>query len=341
MLDMKCLGIGIICMALAMCGCSQHEQEMKQEGQDLTFQLQSRVGNEISEDLSNRLVRLYVAERLSEHQNGEDLHCRFFETLTGSEYHLTGLEGQWLKFAFVAVPRLEGIDSESIYSEESPEEQTCDFNKLLLDYSSVMDYQKEAVNSDADLYLYRKIIDRWVDADSSPQTEDVTLERITGELVLNMGIPEDQFDLKDRDIATIQLILNKVPVTIWLHDEAENQVLTGSVTEDYIFDTCPVVRSKQKHIIKLVLPPCTLDASINVIFKDKVSGQTLPDTETYSLMGDGNTRIQIRPNTRTIVLFNGMTSEEFEVRYAGFAENSEATDDAMIDVDSDWNGWSN
>ena len=207
MLDMKCLGIGIICMALAMCGCSQHEQEMKQEGQDLTFQLQSRVGNEISEDLSNRLVRLYVAERLSEHQNGEDLHCRFFETLTGSEYHLTGLEGQWFKFAFVAVPRLEGIDSESIYSEESPEEQTCDFNKLLLDYSSVMDYQKEAVNSDADLHLYRKIIDRWVDADSSPQTEDVTLERITGELVLNMGIPEDQFDLKDRDIATIQLIL--------------------------------------------------------------------------------------------------------------------------------------
>lgn len=97
--------------------------------------------------------------------------------------------------------------------------------------------------------------------------------------------------------------------------------------------------SKQKHIIKLVLPPCTLDASINVIFK--VSDQTLPDTETYSLMGDGNTRIQIRPNTRTTVLFNGMTSEEFEVRYAGFAENSEATGDAMIDVDSDWSGWSN
>lgn len=335
MLDMKCLGIGIICMALAMCGCSQHEQEMKQEGQDLTFQLQSRVGNEISEDLSNRLVRLYVAERLSEHQNGEDLHCRFFETLTGSEYHLTGLEGQWFKFAFVAVPRLDGIDSELIYSEESPEEQTCDFNKLLLDYSSVMGYQKKAVNSDADLHLYRKIIDRWVDADSSPQTEDVTLERITGELVLNMGIPEDQFDLKDRNIASIQLILNKVPVTIWLHDEAENQVLTGSVTKDYIFDTCPVVGSKQKHIIKLVLPPCTLDASINVIFKDKVSDQTLPDTETYSLMGDGNTRIQIRPNTRTTVLFNGMTSEEFEVRYAGFDEETVVG----VDPDDKWDGW--
>ena len=67
-----------------------------------------------------------------------------------------------------------------------------------------------------------------------------------------------------------------------------------------------------------------------------------PDgTPLYVTMGDGNTRIQIRPNTRTTVLFNGMTSEEFEVRYAGFAENSEATDDAMIDVDSDWNGWSN
>ena len=51
------------------------------------------------------------------------------------------------------------------------------------------------------------------------------------------------------------------------------------------------------------------------------------DNKTY----DRN--ILIRKNIRTTVLFNGMTTEQFEVRYAGF------DDDVAIDVDDDaWDG---
>ena len=42
--------------------------------------------------------------------------------------------------------------------------------------------------------------------------------------------------------------------------------------------------------------------------------------------------IEIKPNVKTTVYFNGMENGEFEVRYAGF-------EDTSIDVDTDWNGW--
>ena len=45
--------------------------------------------------------------------------------------------------------------------------------------------------------------------------------------------------------------------------------------------------------------------------------------------------IEIKKNTRTIVLFNGKDKETFEVRYAGFADGNDAT----VDVDDDaWDG---
>ena len=46
-------------------------------------------------------------------------------------------------------------------------------------------------------------------------------------------------------------------------------------------------------------------------------------------------QIEIKKNTRTIVLFNGKDKETFEVRYAGFADGNDAT----VDVDDDaWDG---
>ena len=45
--------------------------------------------------------------------------------------------------------------------------------------------------------------------------------------------------------------------------------------------------------------------------------------------------IEIKKNTRTIVLFNGKDKKKFEVRYAGFADGNDAT----VDVDDDaWDG---
>jgi hypothetical protein len=71
-------------------------------------------------------------------------------------------------------------------------------------------------------------------------------------------------------------------------------------------------------------------------FKD-IEGKTkdiavIQDINNENGMIDRN--ILIRKNIRTTVLFNGMTTGQFEVRYAGFDDNV-----AVVDVDDDaWDG---
>ncbi len=74
-----------------------------------------------------------------------------------------------------------------------------------------------------------------------------------------------------------------------------------------------------------------LSGSISVTFKGTTSSLTLPIGT-----GTDETRVEVRKNRVTTVLYNGMQKNEFEVRYAGFA----AGGDSQVDVDDDeWNGW--
>ena len=90
----------------------------------------------------------------------------------------------------------------------------------------------------------------------------------------------------------------------------------------------------EEQLLPIALLPGELsDAKVTVSFADGTSVE-------YVLRGRAEEdvpmdAIEIKKNTRTIVLFNGKDKEAFEVRYAGFADGNDAT----VDVDDDaWDG---
>ena len=180
--------------AVMLSGCTNDSDVLPEgEGGTMTFQLSTRAGNGIGE---GQQVRLFVAERAQEHsgfpgevhpapdqygeipdyeQPEEDLHVVETIDLGGSSYQVTGLYGQWYKFAFVCTPKVGG----ELFG--SAETENHDFGECYIDYKPVLNYQSNLNDvEDEDLAIYRKVIDRWADA-SSPLTEDVTLTRQTGD----------------------------------------------------------------------------------------------------------------------------------------------------------------
>lgn len=321
--------------AFALFSCSD---EMKEGGENegnvpvATFNVTTRASdNSADNEISDKqFTRLFLAERLSEHtesDGSETLHCdasnRF--DLDGSTYQLEGLKGQWYKFAFVCVPALnDKMGSEMFVGETTKYSEEHDFNKLMVDYQPVLDYQAlepTAANND-DLSVYREIIDRWVDA-TNPTSEDVALTRVTGQLILDMGKPADQFE---NQVSSITLTV-ATPTRFYIRDEAEDQVIVADESEKYF--TINVSEQKTRQILRVSLLPGELtDAKVTVNFKGEAS-------EEFVLQNENKEPIQIKKNTRTTVLFNGMHPDEFEVRYAGFDDGN----DAVIDVDDDkWDG---
>lgn len=382
--------------AVMLSGCTNDSDVLPEgEGGTMTFQLSTRAGNGIGE---GQQVRLFVAERAQEHsgypelsgntnmeqfhptvpddaedpykiygQPEEDLHVVETIDLGGSSYQVTGLYGQWYKFAFVCTPTV----GEELFGPEPEAEQepNHNFGECYIDYEPVLEYQSNLNAAQGeDLAIYRKVIDRWADA-SSPLTEDVTLTRQTGELVLNMGIPEDQFDGEvDHFVITL-----RTPTRMYVRDMARDSVLIAEVPSEYKFTWNVIGQSEEQEIHISLLPdvkpdfkplaegdddegetPAVTDErrlyylavqafadaeeKAPIPFKD-IEGNEKPiaviqdindsdeDSETY----DRN--ILIRKNIRTTVLFNGMTTGQFEVRYAGFDDN------AVVDVDDDaWDG---
>ena len=379
--------------AVMLSGCTNDSDVLPEgEGGTMTFQLSTRAGNGIGE---GQQVRLFVAERAQEHsgypeiepdgddvnefhpyvpdgedpyeiygQPEEDLHVVETIDLGGSSYQVTGLYGQWYKFAFVCTPTIEG---EELFGPktEADGEANHNFGECYIDYKPVLEHQSNLnAAQDEDLAIYRKVIDRWADA-SSPLTEDVTLTRQTGELVLNMGIPADQFDGEvDHFVITLQ-----TPTQMYVRDMAMDSVLiAAAVPSEYKKFTWNVTsQSKEQEIHISLLPdvkpgfkplaegddegetPAVTDErrlyylavqafdakGTTIPFKD-IEGKTkdtavIQDINNENGMIDRN--ILIRKNIRTTVLFNGMTTGQFEVRYAGFDDN------AAIDVDDDaWDG---
>lgn len=181
--------------AVMLSGCTNDSDVLPEgEGGTMTFQLSTRAGNGIGE---GQQVRLFVAERAQEHsgypekdpvspddvneyhpyvpdgedpyeihgQPEEDLHVVETIDLGGSSYQVTGLYGQWYKFAFVCTPKVGGelFGPET----EADKEPNHDFGECYIDYAPVLNYQSNLnAAQEEDLAIYRKVIDRWADASS-------------------------------------------------------------------------------------------------------------------------------------------------------------------------------
>lgn len=320
-------GLGLL---LALAACSDEETNLApQEGNaTMTFRLSTRADEEGAASTEQH-THLYVAERLSEHSGIDNttgdveipLYCDKDFVVDGNEYSVTNLLGQWYKFAFVCVPFADMLNPVT----------GNDFNTYYIDYKPALEAQAELNNSvDQDLAVYRKIIDRWAIANSILD-EDVELTRVTGQLVMDMGKVADQFPEQPKSIT---VTLNNIPTSFYLRDYAMDSVIVkDEATEGKIF-TWTVSEddwtNNRRQEFAIALLPATLEnASVTINYGEE------SEKETYKLQNSNEQPIVIKKNTRTTVLFNGMTTGEFEVRYAGFADGN----DAVVGVDDDkWNG---
>ena len=187
--------------------------------------------------------------------------------------------------------------------------------------------------------------------------------RQTGELVLNMGIPADQFDGEvDHFVITLQ-----TPTQMYVRDMAMDSVLIAAVPSEHEFTWNVTSQSEEQEIHISLLPDVKPGFDSETLAEGDDEGETPAVTDERRLYYlavqafdaegkpvdikglEGTTpkdisviqdisknidrNILIRKNIRTTVLFNGMTTGQFEVRYAGF------DDKAVVDVDDDaWDG---
>ena len=344
MIDMKKTTL-ILSLALAsvavFCSCSEKaatESADAGESAGMFFKAAKRQGGG-----SGDLTRLYVAERLQEHDNGEALHCSMTVDLTLSSdglswsYSLTDMTAQWYKFAFVSVPDaisysgdvsgvpVSGtIDGDRMFtSAGTVNTDDCDFNNIVIDYSGVLDAQQASVTlgSRYDLHIYRKIINRWLLPDTD-LSEDVRLSPVTGRLVLDMGIPEDQFPEK----VSSMTVYIYTPTQMYLRDNSDGSVFIGEESrKSYSFTYRDIPWNTGGHFrISLDLLPSELDgALVTVAYGDGA------DSFIYRIAGE-DSPVSVRSGTKTTVLFNGIEDGFREVRYAGFPDG-----DAAVDVGDD------
>lgn len=332
-------------LPLLLAGCSGGEEEYVPgvpETGSLSFEVRTRSAeNAVVPDDNKQYTRLFVAERLQEHE-WDNLHCGLEHryTLKEGNYKLEGLYGQWYKFAFLCVPKWTNEGGEKLFTEEKPVEKTCDYNKLMIDFKPVLAWQKNTDNRNEgrDLNIYRRVIDRWIDPEGE-NIEDVVMTRITGELLLDMGIPADQFP---KDIRAITLTVERPAMKVYVRDEATDEVITageGDGDMEYRLDFSQLsdaayrAAMKTRQTFRLCLLPGVLKGGVTVQYKGTNEAVYLPIGEETD---KGETHVEIRKNRVTTVLYNGMQKNEFEVRYAGF----DTGDDAVVDVDDDeWDGW--
>lgn len=321
-------------MSLMAAGCSNNDSPAADERQvQAVFKIESRADG--TETLTDECLRMFIADRRQEHDNTEALHCGedWRIDLTTNSYELSGMTAQWYKFAFVSVPNCAEVDGKSLFTvAEGADEKTCDFNELAIDYAPVLEaqvtepQQKESNRTSVDkLDVWRAVMNRWLQPDQV-LAESVTMQRLTGRLVLNIGIPEDQFRA---EVASIAVRLNGVPQKFLIHDEDEGQIITQS-TKSYTFTYTDIPWDEgSDYVVTLALPPHEVQAALVVNYTDSSI-----QPEVYQIVDSNKEAVSIKANTKTTILFNGMETGEFEVRYAGFNEK------AVINVDDEWNGWS-
>lgn len=311
------------------------------------FHIQTRAdGTGIGQD---QHAWLYLAERLPELPDNEVLYCDKRYNVGNGAYLIENLTAQWYKMAFICLP--EGVKA------PEPADNNHEFNDYVIDYSPVVEQGEgqDARNPDKDLAIYRQIIDRWLLPDKTLR-EDVTLTRITGQLVLDMGILKDQFP---EQVTKISVTLTGIPKKFYLRDKGNREIIPteDAISNEEISYNFPIKdedwNSNDHFRLYFDLPPFTLQSEkttntdgtkevtgckVTVIHKDETdpNGEAVikfPLVSGTHGSDDKTALIEIKANTRTTVYFRGMEDNEFEVRYAGF-------DNLSIDVDGDdWDGW--
>ena len=281
---------------------------------------------------------LYVAERRPE-SSEDELYCTApAQDLGSGAYLLEDMTAQWYKLAFVCAPQVVALKDAT---------EGDAFNDLTLDYSPVL----KRLQAEDDLAIYRAVIDRRLLPDQ-PLREDITLRRITGQLVLDMDVLKDQFA---GQVTQIEVTLADIPSQVYLRDNSNGEIIypeNTAGTYTYTFPISPEQwASGENYRMYFNLLPCQLVGAYRK-GTDEVEGcqiaitrqeEQLPGqapaagtvTETYPLAPTKGEGIAIKANTRAIVYFNGVEDGEFVVRYAGF-ENS-----GIGVADDEWNGWTN
>lgn len=354
--------MAILAMVMAGTGCNDGNGVLPDAGPDgdadtrsVCFSVTRAGGSTTAAPSACQLTRAFVAERAQEHNSTgtEVLHCApadraFLDTPL---FLREGLRLQWYKFAFVCVPHIPDVDGmnidgrqlfSDIQAAEGTEQQTtCDFARLWVDYAPLLDLQtaQPGILADAtyDFHLYRGVVNRWVTREDDPDAaagETVVMKRITGLLHIDMGILSDQFE---HPVSRITVHLN-TPERVYVYDnatqEGEGSVITLSNRSlNYTFPVSSGLQtSLTDHcIVELALLPGALSyATLTVTYTTEDGTE---EEKTFSLAGNNAQTIEIKPNTRTTVLFNGMYSNEFEVRYAGF--DGEGSDAPQITVPGD------
>ena len=334
---------GLICLA----GCTNEDAPMEQpEETAATFRIDTR--GEIGPD---RLARLYIGERKPEHFTEDPTHLHVNRIVDFSEGSVTveELKPQWYKFAFVSVPKINDTGTD-IFTETTPGKGSCDLNDQMIDYKPVFlhtgSYMEDPENEDNNVTLhatpdgdiFRKVINRWTES-GKMVSETVAMNRLNGQLVIDMGVLEDQFDCDGfaKGEVTVTVTVNDLPTRLYITDNDVDEIKTADIYKSMSWQTKPqpneiitdeegdkVDVGKKHHVIYINLLPGTLSGSVTV---------TTPEGEfTYPLQGAMGQPV-IKPNTRTRLTFNGVSDGMFQVQYAGYKNT-------QIDVDDDaWDGW--
>ena len=309
-------GLAATLLLAAACTNDDPLPAPEQETGSATFHIDTRATGD------GRTTHLYVAQRPTEN-NDQKLECIAHQTLDGSSFTLADMTARWYKLAFVSVPQGATVST--------PDADGKEYNDYIIDYSGVLSTKDQG--KEDDLAIYRQVIDRWL-MPGKNLSETVTLTRLTGQLILNMDKLIDQFP---GQVTNITVTLTDVPNQIYVHDNANGEIIPAGTTADYSY-SYDVNESMNENdfIMYFNLLPFTLQGNKDgeVVHGCKVAityeGREKP--ETYPLRGEG--AISIQRNTKTYVYFNGLESNEFVVRY------DIPTDDGGIDVDDDnWDGW--
>lgn len=318
-------GLAATLLLAAACTNDDPLPAPEQETGSATFHIDTRATGD--DGRTTHTTHLYVAQRPTEN-NDEALECIDHQILDGNSFTLADMTARWYKLAFVSVPQGATVNADIT--------SNPDFNTYVINYDEVLKQQHQGEGEDDDLAIYRQVIDRWL-MPGENLDETVTLTRLTGQLILNMGKLIDQFP---GQVTNITVTLTDVSNQVYVHDNANGEIINPTDAKDtytYSYDV-ENPTSETDFVMYFNLLPFTLQGNqdgegvhgCQVAITYQEEGKK-PDT--YPLRGEGGA-ITIQRNTQTYVYFNGLKSDEFVVRY-------DIPTDGGIDVDNDkWDGWS-
>lgn len=316
-----------LAVLLLLQACSKEEPEAPEATAAMEFRIATRVGDgTLPPDDKKQRVRLYIGVNAKEEAGiGDDqTHLHLYDKMdlgSGSSFQLLLLTEQRYKMAFVCVPRLDGMFA----ADQTIKAYAHDYNAQVIDYSPVLAAQPDPALAETG-HIYRKVISRHA-ASGQKLTEDVTLVRLNGQLVLDMGVLEDQFE---KTVTKIEVVLNDIPKRLYVRDNDTDELIPEEpAAGQTIFTSTPTAggQAQTHHRIVLNLLPAPLEGVVRIYEEGKEPAE-------YPIKGaSGDGKIEIKRNTRTTLEFNGLPGDSFTVKYAGFEGSS-------IGVDGDeWDGW--